>query len=119
MHGVSLNSPTPWHTSHLSRNCKRRVGRSARALASRGGRFMIDGVTQAKERVARQRLGEEVSHVGHGGYERDDELLVLHQLAHVNVMALDVLGLLVMLRVVGAGRAPPCCRWRARSAAAP
>ena len=54
-----------------------------------------------KKESPRQRLREEVGHVGDGGDERHNELLVLNELTHVEVSALDVLRLVVVLRVVG------------------
>eukprot|EP00966_Prymnesium_polylepis_P174930 4047980-Prymnesium_polylepis.1 len=62
----------------------RGTGARATAARCRSGpwRQVHDGVAQAKEGVARQRFSKEVGHVGRGGDEGRDQLLVLHQLAN-------------------------------------
>eukprot|EP00966_Prymnesium_polylepis_P300060 6933991-Prymnesium_polylepis.1 len=64
---------------HESGGTVRARGAGLRAAAARGrsGRWeqVHDGVAQAEEDVARQRLGEEVCHVGSGGDEGHDQLL--------------------------------------------
>eukprot|EP00966_Prymnesium_polylepis_P182795 4235401-Prymnesium_polylepis.1 len=61
-----------------------RLAQRTRAGVAR--REIHDCVAQTKERIARQRFREEVGHVGDGGDEWDDELLVLHELAHVEII---------------------------------
>ena len=71
-------------------------------VESRGSSVDVhDLVAQLKEARSIERLREEVSKVVVGVDVGHDQLASLHHVAHVEVTALDVLGAVVVLGVVG------------------
>eukprot|EP00966_Prymnesium_polylepis_P111458 2578081-Prymnesium_polylepis.2 len=83
------------------------VSRDTPPCTRRGARALLrirdihDSVAQRVEVFGVQWFREEVGDVLSGGHVRDDDELLLNELANVKVAALDVLNPLMMLGVIG------------------
>ena len=72
-----------------------------RAVGSRGVGQVHNDLAEELELLGLERFGEEVSRVVGRAHKGHVDLELLHHVAHEEMATLDVLGLVVMLRVVG------------------